>query len=494
MNVAYHFFIAGTGTLFSRLLGFARDASIAWLLGSGLAADTLSVALRLPYLVRRMFGEGTLSLALTASCAADGSSRLAKAAERRLIGPAALITLVSLCAAPLIIRVIAPGIVNIEETVLLLRICLPYIFFALLASCCMAGLHASGRFALPSLALSIFNLSMLTAAGFAVALAPPPQAKAICLACGVLVGGVMQWLLLHSACSHLIALAPPDTRKIRTVLTAMPGGLLAAAVPQLSFTISAIPVSFQEHGRLTAFFFAERLLEFPLCIVAASLGMAVVPRLAAKDSSAKQNLSQKLHASFSLALMITLPATFGLAACASPLVRLLLQHGAFDARAVECTANVLRACAPILPAYALSRPLLAACHALGLNRNLSAQAMLALALSLLGGLVCSRLLPGAAGPATGICLGVWVQTCLLWKTVQSRCRVCLHFFLTLLFLVGSLGTYAVARAVCQVGAAGGWSPLFCLAVAVLTGVVSYALFLAPAYQHIKQLLTALKKM
>ncbi|MBO4311437.1 MAG: murein biosynthesis protein MurJ, partial [Desulfovibrionaceae bacterium] len=260
------------------------------------------------------------------------------------------------------------------------------------------------------------------------------------------------------------------------------------------FALAAIPASFQESGRLTALFYAERLLEFPLGLIAASLGMAIVPLLAAKESAAGQGLPQKLSAAFSLALLITLPAAFGLAACAPPLVRLLLQHGAFDALAAEHTASVLCACAPVLPAYALSRPLLAACHALGLNRRLSAQAIFTLALSLAGGLICSRLLPGAAGPAAGICLGVWAQAILLWKTVRQRCPVRLNLPLAALSLAGSLGTFAAARTVCRMGEANGFPPLFCLAAAIITGMACYALFLVPAVRQLKNLLALLKKL
>ena len=54
--------LVGAGTLVSRLLGFVRDAAIAWLLGGSASADALTAALRLPYMARRLFGEGTLSL------------------------------------------------------------------------------------------------------------------------------------------------------------------------------------------------------------------------------------------------------------------------------------------------------------------------------------------------------------------------------------------------------------------------------------------------
>src|SRR5712672_3994837 len=52
------------GTLASRLLGFARDAMIAALLGAGPVADAFLVAFQLVNVVRRLLTEGALNAAL----------------------------------------------------------------------------------------------------------------------------------------------------------------------------------------------------------------------------------------------------------------------------------------------------------------------------------------------------------------------------------------------------------------------------------------------
>lgn len=57
--------LIGGFTLLSRLLGLARDMSMAWLLGGGAAADALVAAMRLPHVLRRLLGEGSLSMTLT---------------------------------------------------------------------------------------------------------------------------------------------------------------------------------------------------------------------------------------------------------------------------------------------------------------------------------------------------------------------------------------------------------------------------------------------
>ena len=53
----------GGWTMASRVLGFARDMLIAALVGTGPVADAFFVALRLPNLFRRLFGEGAFNAA-----------------------------------------------------------------------------------------------------------------------------------------------------------------------------------------------------------------------------------------------------------------------------------------------------------------------------------------------------------------------------------------------------------------------------------------------
>ena len=53
----------GGWTLVSRILGFGRDMLIAALIGTGPIADAFFVALKLPNLFRRLFGEGAFNAA-----------------------------------------------------------------------------------------------------------------------------------------------------------------------------------------------------------------------------------------------------------------------------------------------------------------------------------------------------------------------------------------------------------------------------------------------
>src|SRR2546421_6406983 len=115
------FLTVSVGTLASRLLGFARDAIIAALLGTGPVADAFLVAFQLVNVVRRLLTEGALNAALVpawlrireiegAAAAAAFAGRLLGTISAALIAATALIGLLM----PLVVTALAPGFVGKE--------------------------------------------------------------------------------------------------------------------------------------------------------------------------------------------------------------------------------------------------------------------------------------------------------------------------------------------------------------------------------------------
>ena len=551
--------LVGAGTLASRLLGFVRDAAIAWLLGGSAAADALTAALRLPYMARRLFGEGTLSLSLTAACARErlgGGSGcgLALAVTRRLAFWAGLLALLCVFGAEGIIRLTAPGLAGRPETLAeaaaLFRLCAPYLLCVMLAAGCMAALHSRHSFLLPTLTPVLFNLSVIACAFLACA--HPQWPGATLIAFGVLSGGLLQWLAQLPAVARLCreergrAAGPIPPEKIHAVLRRIPAGILGAAMPQLAFLGASALASLLPEGRMASLFYAERLLEFPLGVLGAAVGMAAAPRLAELAASerlspaadvgetarkhgpgsapcaAKQELPgdkaavipgsappagargpcgqgadasspasgrsflSEVQRALLLSLGLNLPAAAGLAAISLPLVALVLGHGAFDEQAVSATALALCAYAPGLPAYALSRPLLAACHALENGVPLRAAAW-GIGVSLAAGGALT-LVAGAWGPPLGVSLGLWCNAALLWRGVSRSVPLRLSRRSLAVQGLGALLTFAAAWGV--VHGLDGHAAVIQLACAVPAGAAVYGVCVAAGD---KTLLACLKR-
>src|ERR1700712_4278614 len=106
----------GVWTMASRILGFARDMLIASRLGAGPMADCFFVALKLPNLFRRLFGEGAFNAAFVPAFAGTLAVQGPQVARQLAERMAALMTLwlsllvvIGVITMPQLMRVLAPG-------------------------------------------------------------------------------------------------------------------------------------------------------------------------------------------------------------------------------------------------------------------------------------------------------------------------------------------------------------------------------------------------
>ena len=132
--------IVGSVTLISRVLGYVRDMVFAGFFGASLYSDAFIAAFRIPNTLRRLFGEGSLSIAFvpvfTKYMAKDEHEAfsLARSAIKVLALTLILLSFVGIFLSPWIIRVMAPGFAKFPDklalTVALARVMFPYIFLS----------------------------------------------------------------------------------------------------------------------------------------------------------------------------------------------------------------------------------------------------------------------------------------------------------------------------------------------------------------------------
>jgi putative peptidoglycan lipid II flippase len=192
----------GSNTLLSRILGFVRDIVLAHLFGAGPMADAFFVALRIPNLFRRLFGEGAFSQAFIPVLGEYRSQRSladTRAFVEDVSGWLALtlvvVTVIGIVAAPILVLLIAPGFAadasKFHLTVELLRITFPYLFLVSLVALAGAVLNTYGHFTVPAFSPVFLNLGII---GAALLWAPHSAQPAVAVAWGVTLGGVAQLL------------------------------------------------------------------------------------------------------------------------------------------------------------------------------------------------------------------------------------------------------------------------------------------------------------
>ncbi len=367
--------VIGLATLLSRVLGFIRDMVTAWFFGAGFLTDAFFVAFRIPNILRRLLAEGSLSIAFvpvfTEAIAKNGKEeafRMARSAVRLLSIILAAVTIIGILAAPLLVRLMAPGFEGekFTLTLILTRIMFPYLFFICLVGLCMGILNVLGHFAAPALSPVLLNLSII---GAVFLISPHLNQPVFGLALGVLIGGALQLFLQIPFLVHKGFLfwekAPLYHRGVKKMFQMMGPAVFGAAVHQINILVGTLIASLLSEGSVSFLYYADRLVEFPLGIFAISTSVAALPSLARQ--AADQNmpaLKNTFAHALSFTLFITFPAMVGLMILTRPIVALLFERGAFDPHSSEMTAYALLCYAVGLWAFAAVRVIVSTFYAL----------------------------------------------------------------------------------------------------------------------------------
>ena len=369
--------VVGLATMLSRVFGFIRDVIVARFFGAGLATDAFFVAFRIPNLLRRLFAEGSLTIAFVPvfteylkTKSREDAFELARVAFTLLSVILVVISIAGVIFSPAIVTVMAPGFRATPDkyalTVLLTRIMFPYIFFISLVALCMGILNSLRHFATPALSPVILNLCMIGAALFLRDYFAEPI---LALAVGVMIGGLLQLAVQLPVLFKLGVVLRPDFHfghtGVRRIGALMLPAAFGAAVYQINIFISTLLASFLPEGSVSFLYYADRIVELPLGIFGIAIGTAALPSFS--DQVARGHYEEmKKTISFSLRLMlfITIPAMIGIIALREPIISVLFQRGQFDPRSSVLTAQALFWYTVGLWAFSTIRVVVAAFYAL----------------------------------------------------------------------------------------------------------------------------------
>lgn len=368
--------VAGA-TFISRILGFIRDLIIAFTLGAGPVADAFFVAFRLPNLLRRLFAEGSLTMAFVPvftkiknSQGQDEAFSLARSVQVWLLIILGTITILAIVFAKPLTAVIAPGFKGSPEifdlTVTLVRICFPYILFISSVALCMGILNSMNHFFAPAAAPALLNITLILCA---LAAYSGGYSVAMYLSAGVFLSGIVQWYFQYPFLKKAgfswkgsWSLRHPGVFRIGRLM--LPS-VFGAAVYQLNILIGTVLASFLAAGSISYLYYADRLVQFPLGVFAVAISTVALPSLSVMAGSGDMaGFKNTLSTSLSLTLFVALPSTAGLIGLSHPLIEVIFGRGEFTPAAVQATSLALVGYAVGLPAFSCVRPLVSAFYAL----------------------------------------------------------------------------------------------------------------------------------
>lgn len=429
-------------TLVSRVLGMVRDMAVARFLGAGLASDAFLIAWRLPNLFRALFAEGAFAAVFVPMfnrTMAQGDQDQPGGGKAAAIAFASQILsvlfpvlvvftgLMMLLSAPVVWAMTGGfpdgGPEKFDLAVNLTRITFPYLALISLVSLLGGILNSLDRFWVNAAAPVLLNICMIVAILFFRGATPVETAYTQAIA--VTVSGAMQLLWLVWACRRagvvlrlgVPRLSPP----VRRMLALIGPAALGAGAIQFNLLIStSLAARFLPQGAVSYLYYADRLNQLPLGLIGIGVGTAILPALSRQIGSGNEEAaSHTQNRAMELALFLALPAAIALCVSATPLIRGLLQHGAFSPADTVGAAGALAAFAVGVPAYVLIKVLTPGFYARQDTKTPVRVAVFSMFFNLVGNLTLIWPL-GHVGVAISTAIAAWVNVLVLYWLLHRR--------------------------------------------------------------------------
>jgi putative peptidoglycan lipid II flippase len=437
LSLIRSFSSVGLLTLVSRILGFVRVMLMARFLGVSFATDAFLIALRLPNMFRALFAEGAFASAFVPlfnqKVSEDGGRlekglRFADQALAVLLPFLVLFTgLMMIFAGPAVL-VLSGGFNEATPdqfafAVELARTTFPYLLFISLVSLLGGILNSLHRFWVNAAAPILLNLCLIGAMLFFNG--PTDHDTARSMAWGVTASGILQLVWMILACRQAgvkLRLRRPrlnaDVKRLMKLIWPAAAGAGAMQINLLVSTMMA--ASLLPVGSVTYIDNADRLNQLPLGLVGIGLGTVLLPSIARMISSGdEKGVLSFQKKGLQLALFLSLPAAAALIVAAGPIIRSLLQYGAFTAADTAATAGALAAFSIGLPAYILIKVLTPSFHARQDMKTPLRFALVAIAVNLVGNLILIWPLKHV-GPPLATAIAAWVNVFLLYRSLRAR--------------------------------------------------------------------------
>ncbi len=313
---------------------------ITYFFGAEARTDAFYVAFRIPNLLRRLFAEGSLTISFIPvftgyleTKSREEAKRISDITFTLLFFVLALVSIVGIILSPLIIKLFASGFKGetFRLAVMLNRIMFPYIFLISISALSMGVLNSLRHFFAPAFSPVIFNTVIVITVILVHASLDIPIAS---VAIGVIIGGVIQLVFQLPFLKQRNFLfrfrknfRHPAVKKIGLLMVPQLFGL---AVYNLNIIVNTQYASYMPGGTVSYLYLAERLIEFPLGIVAVSIATVLLPSLSSHISKGETELFKENY-SYALRLMlfVMVPALVGLIILRIPICNVLYQRGEF---------------------------------------------------------------------------------------------------------------------------------------------------------------------
>jgi putative peptidoglycan lipid II flippase len=362
-------------TVISRICGYLRDQRVALLLGTSPVADSFVLAFRVPNLIRRMAGEGSLGASLIpvfTGYLRDKPRQEAWAFAQKAFWDLAILLAVTAFLGSVfskqviyIFTIFGGSAAQWNLAVYLNRIIFPCVFFIGLSALAGAILNSFHVFALPAATPIFFNLAII-ACSTGVVYRPilrwaPEQFRtpAVALAAGILLGAFLQLAIQIPALVRRgmkfpfeLSFRDPGVQKVGRLMVPAFFGM---GVYQVNLVVDMVFAASHRmpSGSITSLYVADRVMQLVLGSYAIAVSTALLPTMSHQVARGEfDEMKRTFRFSLRVVSFIAIPAAVGLILLRQPIIQVLFQHGKFVAESTALTARALFYYSLGLPAFA----------------------------------------------------------------------------------------------------------------------------------------------
>jgi putative peptidoglycan lipid II flippase len=363
-SIAEASFLLMASFFFSAMLGAVRQVLFNAQFGAGSEASAYYAAFRLPDTLFSLVAGGALSSAmipvLLSTTREEGETagwRLTNLVLTLLMAAFAVVVVIGVIFAPLFVeRLLAPGFdaETSRQTVTLTRIMLAQPLILAVGSVATAILNSRNQFLLTALSVASHNVALI--AGI-VAAKVFPDLGIYGPTLGVVGGAILQVAILLPGVmargAHYRPTWDLGDRRLREVVRLLVPNGLTVGVGYAGFILdTAFASKADDAAALAAIVNAWLLVGLPIALLGQAVGQSAFPRLAAHAAAGEwPALRRTLVRSLAAVVGLAVPGVLGLILLGRWVIRILFEHGEFDATAGSLTYDVLTVYALALPAY-----------------------------------------------------------------------------------------------------------------------------------------------
>ena len=486
-NLAKSAFWLMVVTMLSKVLGFGREIILGYFYGTSAYSDVYVVSMNIPLVLFASIGValGTTFIPLYQEILNDNGEERALKFSNNILSILVILSVLMgilgyIFAEPLV-KLFAMHYTGAKLVlaVKFVRIMIMGIVFVGLSNLMTSYLQIQGNFTIPGMIGFPNNVIIITSIIMAALMD-----NIYILAIGALLGMISQFLFqVPFAKKHgykfKLTLDFKDEYLKKMLWLVIPV-FIGVAVNQVNTMVDRSLASGLEDGVITALNNANRLNYFVMGLFIATLSSVIYPTLSKLSSeNNKEKFAESVANSVNCVNLLVMPATIGAIILATPVVRILFERGAFDARSTSLTAVALVYYSVGMVGFGLRDILGKVFYSLKDTKTPMINGMVAVVLNIILN-ICLVKVMGHAGLALATSLSAIICILLLFRSLKKKIgyygqdKISITFIKTLIAsIVMGVVTYFVYHFLFNILGLGLVQEAISLGVSVLLGVIVY---------------------